>query len=399
MSSSSSSSSSSAFSFPALNVDDGKESYPTSLFASSQPNYRTIDALPSPSSSATSPFLDSKPLYRSTAAIAELDDAPEAWAHDSSSAFGHKELTLGHIRDAGELPSKTLDLPQIQVLPSAFSHKDLPTLPPVFEGQYSLAACHGCDAVMAALPGCLESYPSPVSYEAHGEKPRVSGVFYEAHAPVHFQVNVFLARDMGGAVIEVQRRAGDIRSFHAFFSHLQSQLTGAGVLQAERHQAPQPMESLSPPAFDDCDDDGLDALVQEVYTAKAMSLNHSHAREGMRGLMAVSPLPLSAVSPVMKKALASSHDAEQQRLAFALLQQSLECASPSGATHVQPVLPALFDCMGDLSPSYASVDAARSLARICDSLKGNPQLAALFAEHAEVVGQVKQMAAAGAVRA
>jgi hypothetical protein len=350
------------------------------------------------SSSSSSPFLDSKPLYRSTAALADLDDAPETWAHDSSSAFGQKELTLGHIHDAGELPSKTLDLPQVQVVSSS-SLRDLPALPHVFEGQYSLAACHGCDAVMAALPGCLESYPSQVSFEVHVSKPRVLGVYYEAHAPVHFQINVFLARDMGGAVIEVQRRAGDIRAFHAFFSHLQLELTEAGVLQAERHQAPQPMESLSPLPLDDCDDDALDALVQDVYRAKAMSLNHSHAREGMRGLMAAAPLPLRDVSPVMEKALNSSHDVEQQRLAFALFQQSLECASPSGASQVQPVLPALFECMGDLSPSYASVDAARSLARICDSLKGNPQLAALFAEHAEVVGQVTQMAGGGVVKA
>ena len=395
-SSSSSSSSSSPFSFPALNVsDDSKESYPPSLFSSSQPNYRTIEALPSPSSSTPSPFSTEQVLYRSTASVAALEDeASDAWGSDQAASFAHKELTLGHIREAGELPGK-VELPEVQVVGGWSGEADVPMLPALLEGQYSLAASQPCHVVMAAFPACLDNFRLRVSYEVHPSKPRLSGVFYdETHSPVHFQLNVFKAEEgpAGSTVVEIQRRAGDLRSFHSFFLALEQFLTEAGILRSDLHQSHYPMESMDPPPFDSEGDDALDLLVQDLYKAKALSINHSDAREGLQGLLCSAPLPLVDVCPLMQKAMGSGHDVEQQRLAFALFQQSMECTSPSGAALAKPVLPGLFDCMGDLSPSYASIDAARSLVRICDSLEGNSQLAGMVDEHAELVAQVRQVA-------
>ena len=396
MSSSSSSSASHFFSFPALTVsDDGKESYPPSLFSSSQPNYRTINALPSPSSSSTTPFAHEPTLYRSTATLSDdLDDA-EPWAQPTHPSLARKQLTLSHIQQANELPAAKLSqLPEVRVAPREGGWQVRP-LPAVIEGEYSLASPRGGEEVMSAVLRCVEAYGRGMACEAEAAKGRVCGVFYDAFAPVQFQVNVFSAEgfSLGSTVVEVQRRAGDQRAFHSFFLALHNQLIEAGVVDSEGQQPRHPMESMSPPAFDDDDDAALDLAVQELYKAKAHSLHHADAREGLLGLLtSPAPLPLCDACPLVQRALDAAHDAEQQRLAFALLQRSLEDGQVARRELLQPVLPALFECVGELPQTYASAHAARSLASICDSCENDIDLAPLVAEQAELVGQVRQMA-------
>ena len=344
MSSSSSSSSSHFFSFPALSVaDDGKESYPPSLFSSSQPNYRTISALPSPSSSSSTPFTHEPTLYRSTASLSDDADDAEPWAQPQSSFPRSKELTLTHIRDAGELPpAKLSQLPEVRVAPPEGGWQ-VPALPAVIEGEYSLASPKPGEEVLSAVLRCVEGYGRGIACEAETSKGRVCGVFYEGFVPVQFRVNVFSAEgfSLGSTVVEVQRRAGDLRAFHAFFLTLHAQLIEAGVMDRERQPPRQPMESMSPPAFDDDDDTALDLAVQDLYKAKALSLHHSDAREGLLGLLAhPTPLPLCDACPLVQRALDQTHDQEQQRLAFALLQKSIEGGKAAQAALVQPVLAA-----------------------------------------------------------
>ena len=428
--SSSSSSSSSPFSFPPLVVsDDAKESYPPSLFAPAQPNYRTIDALPSPSSAAAASFTsDNQPLYRSTAALAsEVDDSAQ-WAEQSDAAFGHKVLTLNSLRDGvdnrvqeaeeeEELTEERTGEPAEEAVSSQRKLPPLPPLPSDFEERHSLECCAGCDAVMAALVACVKAFYHSVSWQLHPSKPRLSGVFYHRHAPVCFQVNAFAADGVAGngspspsastsTVIEVQRRSGDLRLFQSFFLCLQEQLAQRGLVKADTQQPAYAMESLSPPSLgeDEEDDAALELVVQDMWRAKAASLNHADARDGLRGLLAPSsprpsasgfrPLPLSELCPIIHRALGNTHDPEQQRLAFTLLNHSLAApASPSTVSaHVQPLVPALFASVGELPSTYHSLDAARVLARICDSMETHPQLAPLVAEQGELVEQVRRMA-------
>jgi len=269
-------------------------------------------------------------------------------------------------------------------------------LPPVFDTVYSFTSKSSVASLLSSTSAALRTYYHSVASSLNPSKPRVSGVFYHKHAPVSFNINVFCQIDEGETgegnqrIVEVQRRHGDVSSFHTFYIFLLSEMTRAGHLSANVNMDVDcgDMDSMSPPSLDD--DDELEQTVREMWTTKASSNNHKDAREGLRGLLASSIQNDDDLMPIVHRALDNQHDIEQYRLAIDLLDTALHRQKPPTSDLLLPVLSSLFSTSRDTPFGYETLHLYRSMLHSIDAMSYDAKLSSIINNESEVIDHIRE---------